>query len=124
MNPLDRIADRLQAFAAFQDRPGATAELEAIAAEVRALAHPAATTERDDPGPSARNPWTVTLCWTPTQNHGAVSTLTARAPVTAIVGLLHAGVSIPQVAAEFGIPEQAVHVLHHLIDDLAPEESA
>jgi len=67
--------------------------------------------------PTAKAPWTVTLCWTPGQNNGRVSILDGRAPVAAIVGLLRAGEQHAEVAAEFGCTVEAVEVLHRLADE-------
>lgn len=67
--------------------------------------------------PTAREPWTVTLCWTPTQNYGQVSLLDGRAPVAAVIGLLRAGTTIADIAAEFGCPVEAVEVLAQLDDE-------
>lgn len=68
--------------------------------------------------PTARDPWTLTLCWTPDQNFGAVAIYPGRAPATALVGLLRAGTPVDEVAAEFGISVGAVEVLSRLVDDL------
>lgn len=74
--------------------------------------------------PTARNPWTVTLCWTPEQNHGAVSVWPGRSPVHAIVAMASAGTPVVEVAAEYGVSVATVRVLCALAVDLAPENAS
>lgn len=73
--------------------------------------------------PTARNPWTVTLCWTPDQNFGAVSVHPGRSPVTAIIGRVRAGEPLTDVADDYGVSVPEVQVLMRLADDLTPEET-
>lgn len=68
--------------------------------------------------PTARDPWTVTLAWTPDQNHGAVAVFPSRSPLFAVLGALTAGDTPAGVAAEFGLTEQEATVLSYLVDDL------
>lgn len=80
------------------------------------------------PDPTAAAPWTVTLAWTPDQNFGAVSTLTGRAPLHAVMGLLNAGETVAVVAAEHGLSGEEVAVLDRLRQELGgpqgPEPAA
>lgn len=72
--------------------------------------------------PTAREPWTVRLCWTPEQNHGVVSVHgPSRAPITAVAALIRAGEPAEDVAAEFDLLVEEVQVLEHLIADLSRE---
>lgn len=73
-----------------------------------------------DPTPAA--PWTVTLAWTPGQNGGRVSVMPNRAPVFAVVGLMTAGESTDQVAAEHRITEMQAYVLWRLRCDLTDDD--
>lgn len=73
--------------------------------------------------PTAHDPYTVTLCWSPDQNYGRVSTQMHRVPVHAIVGLLRAGETVEAVADEFLLPKATVHLLQLLADDLNGEAS-
>lgn len=68
--------------------------------------------------PTARDPWTVTLAWTPGQNSGRVSILDGRSPVSAIIGQVQAAVPVAEVAAEYGCTVQDVAVLLRLVDEL------
>lgn len=68
--------------------------------------------------PTARDPHTITLCWTPDQNFGRVSCLNGRAPLSAVLGLLWAGETRETVAAEYGLTAKEVEVLAVLADEL------
>lgn len=74
-----------------------------------------------DQAPTPAAPWTVTLAWTPGQNFGAVATLTGRAPLHAVLGLLHAGEPVDVVAAEHGLSREEVAVLDRLRHELGDE---
>lgn len=71
--------------------------------------------------PTARDPHTVTLSWTPDQNGGRVSCLNGRAPVTAVLGLLWAGEEPGRVAEEFGLSAEEVGVLDVLAEEVRNE---
>lgn len=73
------------------------------------------------PDSTAAAPWTVTLAWTPDQNFGAVATLTGRAPLHAVLGLLHAGETAAVVAAEHGLSREEVAVLDRLRREFTDE---
>lgn len=67
--------------------------------------------------PSASEPWTVTLAWTPDQNLGRVSVMPSRAPVFAIIGLLQAGETHEAIAYDHGLTVEQVRVLAMLADE-------
>jgi uncharacterized protein (DUF433 family) len=69
--------------------------------------------------PTARDPWTVTLCWTPDQNSGRVSVHPNRHPVTAVWGLLTAGETPETVSEEHACTPVEVRVLDVLRQDAA-----
>lgn len=66
---------------------------------------------------TAKDPWTVTLGWTPDQNFGRVSVMPNRTPVYAIVGLLRAGETHETVASEFDLAVEQVKVIDWLGDE-------
>lgn len=68
--------------------------------------------------PTATNPHTITLCWTPEQNFGQVSVYPTRAPVYAVLGLLRAGEAPETVAHEHGLSVDEVRLLGRLADEL------
>lgn len=68
----------------------------------------------DSPEPTAADPWTVTLCWTPRQNYGQVSIWPGRGPVSAVWGLLTAGEDAATVAGEHHATPVEVQVLEQL----------
>lgn len=72
--------------------------------------------------PTASNPWTVTLCWTPEQNCGQVAVFPSRAPLSAVWGLLTAGEPPEVAAAEHGLTVQQVRVLDELRRHVAEVE--
>lgn len=87
--------------------------------------------ELDDDGdeiwpkrPTARTPFTVTLCWTPDQNFGAVAVYPSRAPLAAVLGLLKAGETPANVAAEHGMDEDSVQVLSILVNEIDSEDGS
>jgi uncharacterized protein (DUF433 family) len=68
--------------------------------------------------PTAADPWTATLAWTPDQNGGAVSVMPSRVMLTAVWGALDAGEYPDIVANEYGLDHHTVHVLNILRRDL------
>lgn len=64
--------------------------------------------------PTAAQPLTVTLCWTPDQNHGRVDVYPTRAPLESVLGLLYAGESHDDIALEYGLTREQVQVLAKL----------
>lgn len=64
--------------------------------------------------PTARRPWTVTLCWTPDQNFGRVAVMPNRHPVSAVWDLLIAGDDPGTVAEEHAVTPTEVRVLDQL----------
>lgn len=64
--------------------------------------------------PTAAHPLTVTLCWTPDQNHGRVSVYPTRAPLESVLSLLYAGESHDDIALEYGLGREQVQVLAKL----------
>lgn len=69
------------------------------------------------PEPTAADPWTVTLAWTPDQSHGYVSTLEGRVPIASIVGLIRVKETHAQIAAEYGLPIEQVQLIARLADE-------
>lgn len=67
--------------------------------------------------PTAANPWTVTLAWTPDQNHGAVSIMPRRVPVYAVLGLIRAGEPHDEIAADFDLTLEEVAVIERLAEE-------
>lgn len=67
--------------------------------------------------PTARDPHTVTICWTPDQNFGRVSCLDGRAPVSAVLGRLWAGEDHDEVGTDCGLSRAEVSVLAALGDE-------
>lgn len=68
--------------------------------------------------PTAADPWTVTIGWTPDQNFGRPCVMPSRAPLFAILGLMAAGEQPDVIAAEHDLTAEAVHVLWQLIVDI------
>jgi uncharacterized protein (DUF433 family) len=67
--------------------------------------------------PTAADPWTVTLAWTPDQNHGYVSTLNGRAPIESVVGLIRGGEPLDRIAGEYGLTVEQVSVIARLAEE-------
>lgn len=78
--------------------------------------HPRVVFTEPHPESTAAAPWTVTLCWTPTQNGGQVSVLSGRAPLSAVLGQLHAGATPAAIAADYGLTVEEIAVLQRLPD--------
>ena len=72
--------------------------------------------------PTARNPHTITLCWTPDQNGGRVSTYPGRAPLYAVLGLVWAGEHHDEIATDHGLSRTELAVLVALATELRPAD--
>lgn len=70
------------------------------------------------PEPTAANPHTITLCWSPEQNFGQVSLLSTRAPAPVVLGALRAGDTPETVAAEYGLSVDEVRLLQRFAEEL------
>ena len=66
------------------------------------------------PEPTAAEPWTVTLAWSPEQNAGRVSTLDRRIPLFAIVSAIRAGDVLDEIADDYDLTTEQVEVLARL----------
>lgn len=67
--------------------------------------------------PTAAEPWTVTLAWTPDQNNGRVSIMPRRTPLMAIIDLIGASETRTAVAAEYDLTVTEVAVLDQLYEE-------
>lgn len=68
--------------------------------------------------PTAREPFTVTLAWTPDQNFGRVSTLNRRVPLFAIARAVRAGDSLEEIADDYGLTVEQVTVIARLAEEV------
>lgn len=73
--------------------------------------------------PTAAEPWTVTIGWTPDQNGGRPCVMPRRVPLHAIVGLIHAGEDTQAVADEFDLTVEQVGMIEILMVDALRWES-
>jgi uncharacterized protein (DUF433 family) len=67
--------------------------------------------------PTAAEPWTVTLAWTPDQNFGRVATLDRRIPLFAIIGAIRAGDLLDEIADDYDLTTEQVEVLARLAEE-------
>jgi uncharacterized protein (DUF433 family) len=73
------------------------------------------TAESCRPGcPTAADPYTVTLSWSPDQNFGRVSTYEKRVPLFAIVRAIRSGETLDEIADDYDLPVQHISVIAHL----------
>jgi crossover junction endodeoxyribonuclease RusA len=68
--------------------------------------------------PTAAQPWTVTLAWTPDQNSGRVSTLDRRVPLFAIARAVRAGDALDEIADDYDLTVQQVWVIVQLVSEV------
>lgn len=67
--------------------------------------------------PTAAEPYTIALAWSPDQNFGYVSTLNGRVPIASVVGLIRVKEPLEVVADEYGLTVEQVTVIARLADE-------
>jgi uncharacterized protein (DUF433 family) len=65
--------------------------------------------------PTAAEPWTVTIGYSPDQNGGRPCVMPRRVPIHAIVGLIRGGEDTQAVADEFGLTVEQVGMIEILM---------